>query len=281
MKKTVPRIVHQTWKTLEVPERWKSSQIEWKKLHPDWEYRLWSDADLRNLILSDYSWFIPTYDSFKHNIQRVDVARSFILHKYGGVYSDLDIVPVRSFENFVSYFENDETTFTVALVETPNSMLGYILSNYLMLGVPGSPFWDYYWKWLKNKEWEKEFPWYMRMLMRQRHYAVLFSTGPTALSRVWQIAMKQEQNKNTMVMMIPCALATNGTKSYNKHMKNKALNLALNTFEELEGGSWCGDSTQNANNGLWLYDNRDSFVFPLIFILIIVIIVLSCFLAKK
>ena len=48
----IPKIIHQTWKTQEVPEHWKESQEEWQKLMDyGWEYMLWTDEDNRNLIL--------------------------------------------------------------------------------------------------------------------------------------------------------------------------------------------------------------------------------------
>ena len=42
----IPKIIHQTWKTKEVPEKWKKSQEEWQRLHPDWLYILWTDEDI-------------------------------------------------------------------------------------------------------------------------------------------------------------------------------------------------------------------------------------------
>jgi hypothetical protein len=42
---TVPKILHQTWKSREIPEKWKAAQQSCLSLHPDWEYKLWTDAD--------------------------------------------------------------------------------------------------------------------------------------------------------------------------------------------------------------------------------------------
>ena len=39
----------------------------------------------------EYSSFLPVYESYPYNIQRVDAARYFILYHFGGVYLDLDI----------------------------------------------------------------------------------------------------------------------------------------------------------------------------------------------
>ena len=86
----IPRIIHQTWKTEDVPDRWRPYQASWRRAHPDWEYRLWTDAANRDLIARLYPWFLPTYDAFPREIQRVDAAKYFILYTCGGVYADLD-----------------------------------------------------------------------------------------------------------------------------------------------------------------------------------------------
>ena len=87
----IPRIIHQMWKTSDVPAAWKPLAESWKRHHPDWEYRLWTDEDCRHLVVERYPSLLPVYDAFSYNIQRADAARYLILHAMGGVYADLDI----------------------------------------------------------------------------------------------------------------------------------------------------------------------------------------------
>ncbi|EFN54978.1 hypothetical protein CHLNCDRAFT_10358, partial [Chlorella variabilis] len=87
----VPRVIHQTWQTTEVPQKWAAARQSCIDLHPDYEHRLWTDADGLKFIEDHYPWFLPTYLSYPYNIQRVDVLRYFILHKLGGIYIDLDM----------------------------------------------------------------------------------------------------------------------------------------------------------------------------------------------
>lgn len=123
-----PCLIHQTWRNETVPERWAGSPAAWRQHHPACVYRLWSDADLRSLVRDHYGWFLDTYDAYPYGIQRVDAARYFILHRWGGVYVDLDIAPVG---NVMALFARG-----VTLVITPN--VG--LSNALMAAPPGDPF---------------------------------------------------------------------------------------------------------------------------------------------
>lgn len=41
----VPRVIHQTWQTTEVPQKWAAARQSCIDLHPDYEHRLWTDAD--------------------------------------------------------------------------------------------------------------------------------------------------------------------------------------------------------------------------------------------
>lgn len=91
----IPRIIHQSYKTADLPERWKETPEMWRKMHPTWEYKFWSDHDNRELIRTKYPWFLETYDGYKYGISRADAARYFAIITYGGVYSDLDVQPLR------------------------------------------------------------------------------------------------------------------------------------------------------------------------------------------
>lgn len=89
----VPKLIHQTWKDQDVPEKWKGAQTSCIDAHKEgnYTYRLWTDDEGLELIRDEYPWFLPTYVSYPHAIQRVDAIRYFILHKYGGIYIDLDM----------------------------------------------------------------------------------------------------------------------------------------------------------------------------------------------
>ena len=87
----IPKVIHQTWKTEELPERWRASRQQCMDLHPDYEHILWTDAKSRAFIAEHYSWFLPTFDAYPYAIQRADAIRYFVLHRYGGIYMDLDM----------------------------------------------------------------------------------------------------------------------------------------------------------------------------------------------
>jgi len=86
----IPKIIHQTWKSTELPENYKKWSGTWKLLNKDWKYMFWSDEDLRNLVVNDYPELLEMYDGFNTHIKRVDMARYLFLKKYGGLYVDMD-----------------------------------------------------------------------------------------------------------------------------------------------------------------------------------------------
>jgi mannosyltransferase OCH1-like enzyme len=163
----IPRVIHQTWKSTALPECWQPYQRSWRTAHPDWSYRLWTDADNRQLIANRYNWFLATYDRFPRDIQRVDAAKYFILHAFGGVYADLDCECVRSLES---------------IVETGGLIVGRtsdgVIDGAVLASPPGHPFWPQVFRRIHST------PWQARALRGWFDSAyVLMSTGPQMLRR--------------------------------------------------------------------------------------------------
>lgn len=109
----IPKIIHQTFKNESIPELWQGPQQSCLDLHPDYEYKLWTDKKSREFIAAEYvetpsrlcdihtdfhryPWFLETFDGYPYPIQRADAIRYFVLHHFGGIYIDLD--DVRSYK---------------------------------------------------------------------------------------------------------------------------------------------------------------------------------------
>ncbi|KAK3059797.1 hypothetical protein LTS18_010038, partial [Coniosporium uncinatum] len=91
-KQLIPKIIHQTYINESIPAHWVEPQKSCIDLHPDYEYRLWTDKKAREFIAAEYPWFLETFDGYGFNIQRADAIRYFVLAHYGGIYIDLDDV---------------------------------------------------------------------------------------------------------------------------------------------------------------------------------------------
>ncbi|WFD19266.1 hypothetical protein MCAP1_001489 [Malassezia caprae] len=160
----VPRIIHQTWKTEELPPRWKEVREACRAMMSDYQYMLWTDASSREFIAREYPWFLETFDSYPYNIQRADAIRYFVLHKYGGVYMDLDIGCRRRLDSLLRFEVVVPKTIPVGV------------SNDLMFSVPQHPYMESLIHSLKS--------FHHNYLT---HYAtVMFSTGPMFVSAMYR-----------------------------------------------------------------------------------------------
>lgn len=87
----IPKIIHQIWLGKDIPEEFKKFQLSWQKFHPDWEYRLWTDKDVKNLPMINSHFFNESYNYG----EKSDIMRYEILYEYGGVYVDFDFECLR------------------------------------------------------------------------------------------------------------------------------------------------------------------------------------------
>ena len=97
--RTWPKILHQIWLKGDIPDKYKPFVEGCKLLNPDYEYRVWCDKDMQDLIDRHYSWFSETYTSYPYWVQKMDAGRLFLMYHYGGTCLDVDIkckVPLSS-----------------------------------------------------------------------------------------------------------------------------------------------------------------------------------------
>jgi len=87
----VPKIIHQIWIGKKVPEEFKEFQKSWKKFHPDWEYRLWTQRDIDGFGFYN----IDIIRESRNPGEISDLMRYEILYRYGGLYVDFDFECLR------------------------------------------------------------------------------------------------------------------------------------------------------------------------------------------
>jgi hypothetical protein len=166
MNANIPRIVHQTWKNATLPHDYARYRQTVLEHHPGWEHRLWTDTDNRLMIERHYPWFLTTYDGYKHNIERADAVRYFILLQHGGVYIDLDMECLKPIDPLL-----DEGGPHFSLLASP-TIDHTIIANALMAAPKGHPFFAYLTKRLPH------------LIERDVTFADVFNnTGPDMLAR--------------------------------------------------------------------------------------------------
>jgi len=98
----IPRVIHQTWRTDDLMPPFDRFSESWRRSHPGWRYRFWTDNDLHDLVRTHYPALWPLFDALPLVIEKVDIARCLILHHCGGVYADMDIECLNSFETLLA-----------------------------------------------------------------------------------------------------------------------------------------------------------------------------------
>ena len=103
----LPRHLHFIWWQGAdlMPARYRPVVEAWRQMHPGWQVTVWDarrlDAHLRALPGNTAQLTSGVMQHLAFDIQRVDLARLLILCLVGGVYSDLDILPLRSIEGLL------------------------------------------------------------------------------------------------------------------------------------------------------------------------------------
>jgi mannosyltransferase OCH1-like enzyme len=94
--KTIPKIFHHIWLGGPLPPREKDMIDTWKRHHPEWEFRLWTDTHLPAMpYLKNY------YDAAATYAVKADMVRYEAVYAHGGVYVDTDIECLRPIDGLL------------------------------------------------------------------------------------------------------------------------------------------------------------------------------------
>ena len=133
-----PHIIHQSWKDGSLPPNFQNWSQSWSRLHPSYEYKLWTDRDNHDLVAQHFPSFLPIYEGLDHKIKRADVVRFLYMYHYGGVYADLDFLALRPFDSLLDQFKDDSVLLGY-LGNDPGWM--HSIPNALMISKRHAPFW--------------------------------------------------------------------------------------------------------------------------------------------
>ncbi len=98
MAMAIPKILHQTSKTADIGEACRPYQEKLIRLHPDWQYHLWTDADNLEFVRKEFPDFLDTFVALPKPIMRADVIRYLLMYKIGGLYMDTDYEMLKPFD---------------------------------------------------------------------------------------------------------------------------------------------------------------------------------------
>jgi len=190
LKKLNDKIIHQIYwdfkdegRNLEDVPIFKLNTDETRKFckEHNYDYWFWELEDCEKLIKEDFPEYLDLWNDFRYPIQRCDFIRYCILYKFGGLYIDCDIRPVKNLDSIfnVSFYfvhwDNDKNK------KPYNAIMGSLKNQELFLRIIEQVKKDYYEK-SKIKTYET---WKGRFVFQ--------TTGHNMLERVFK---KQKINKD-------------------------------------------------------------------------------------
>jgi hypothetical protein len=85
---------------------------EYKKIYPDYEIIVYDNKDIYAIIEKYYKEYLPDIKKIKIGAVLADIFRYLILYLEGGIYSDMDCLPLQSIDTLFDctqpFFHNDE-----------------------------------------------------------------------------------------------------------------------------------------------------------------------------
>ncbi|EFP93384.2 uncharacterized protein PGTG_19402 [Puccinia graminis f. sp. tritici CRL 75-36-700-3] len=163
----VPPILHHILLGMDrrrMPKTWTASRNSCLALHPEsanYTHHFWDDKSAEEFMRKHYSFFLRDFLDYRHNIQRADALRYFVLHHFGGIFFDMDLECRRSLGPLRRF----------AVVNINASPVG--VSNGFMMAQAQHPFLE---QLIKNLKY------YDRSWLGVPYFDIMLSTGPMFLS---------------------------------------------------------------------------------------------------
>jgi mannosyltransferase OCH1-like enzyme len=134
LARVIPKLIHQTARTHELPEECKPYVQKLKALHPEWTYRLWTDPDNLELVQTRMPELLEVYTRLPKNIMRADVIRYVLMYTHGGLYLDTDYEMLKPFD-----LSHHSLVLPWEKSDERGNPIG--VANSLFASVPAHPFW--------------------------------------------------------------------------------------------------------------------------------------------
>ncbi len=123
----IPRIIHQIWLGGDLPKNLQPYQESWKRFHPTWEYKLWTDETIKEITLINQAAFDAADTYHKKGV----ILRLELLNQFGGMYVNTDVECFQSFELLHNYYE-----FYAGIADISRATL---VNNALIGAIPHHP----------------------------------------------------------------------------------------------------------------------------------------------
>jgi mannosyltransferase OCH1-like enzyme len=91
----IPRKLHFTYATKDLPSKYRENLKVWQKMCPDWELYFYSDEEISELFANHFPQYSALLPKIPYGAMLADFFRYAVLYAEGGLYSDIDTVPLK------------------------------------------------------------------------------------------------------------------------------------------------------------------------------------------
>lgn len=126
----ISKIIHQTWfdNNKALPVIFDKMIQESKKINQNFEFKLWTDSNIEDFLKTNYKNIYKIYSNNILGVQKSDLARLAILHYYGGIYIDLDILLIK---NLNDLFDYNKDILYISYEPTEQTKYVWNMENYI------------------------------------------------------------------------------------------------------------------------------------------------------
>ena len=126
----IPKVIYLTYKTKDIP----TSVIDkFKEVYSDYEIKIYDNYDCIEFLNKEFGQeYVDIFNYIKDGPIKADFWRICILYKYGGIYSDIDIIPIVNIQKILL----PDTTFLTCVSASNNNINPHFIvseSNHFLL----------------------------------------------------------------------------------------------------------------------------------------------------
>lgn len=148
---SIPKVVHQTYFSKNLPSEIQNNIDQLKIANPDWDFKLYDDADIKNYIEIHFPSLLKTYLKINpiYGAARADFFRYLLVYNEGGVYLDIKSSISKPFNEIIleddkyllSHWPNDkgQDFYTAGITKDIPHPFGE-LQQWHIISIKGHPF---------------------------------------------------------------------------------------------------------------------------------------------
>lgn len=125
-----PRILHQlNLDAGDLPENENENIASWKTNNPTYDFMLWDDEKIQQILTTGFPWFLETYNSFESKKEKKDSAILAILYKYGGIYANPNLISTAQIEPLLKKYDNSKKQVIISELENKSHFKNILNGN--------------------------------------------------------------------------------------------------------------------------------------------------------